>query len=151
MFDLWFASVYLHRHPRKSVLKSKSLEPKYQILSQVLICLCLLCPSISRKTCCCAITGKSVNQHICWSCISRFCSFLQVAFQDRTLYYIHFYLYLCYSNQSDWQAGHVLCRLASQDQTPPDPSSSISTKENLTNLTSRESSNSQKVVLIMLV
>ena len=64
MVDLWFGSVYLHRDPRKSVLKPKSLEPKYHNLSQVLICLCLLCPSISRKTCCCAITGKSVNQHI---------------------------------------------------------------------------------------
>ena len=62
------------------------------------------------------------------------------------------YLYLCSSNQSDRQAAHVLCRLVSQDQTPPDPSSSISTKENLTRLTtSRKSSNSQKVVVIMLV
>ena len=59
------------------------------------------------------------------------------------------YLYLCSSNQSDRQAAHVLCRLVSQDQTPPDPSSSISTKENLTNLT--ESNFSQKVVVIMLV
>ena len=70
--------------------------------------------------------------HLFASCIPR----VNIVIHTFALY---LYLCLCYYNQSDRQAAHVLCRLVSQDQTPPDPSSSISTKENLTNLTSTES------------
>ena len=152
MVDLWFGSVYLHRDPRKSVLKPKCLELKYHILSQVLICLCLLCPSISRKTCCCAITGKSVNQHIADLASRGFAAFCKL---HSKIEHCIIYICICICATPTSLTGRLL--MCSEGWSHKirrhlTQALGISTKENLTNLTtSRESSNSQKVVVIMLV